>query len=421
MMLKNLVFGVALGLSALTGAHAACPTGTDNLGMVEEKEACGLKGRYTSDILLTNDKLWVLQGGVFIGNDNKENSSIAIQPGTKIVGSSGADYLVITRGSQIIAAGSQESPIVFTTANSGNTARGQWGGLIINGNAPINRPGGQAEGEGNTGFYGGNNPNDNSGVLKYVRVEYAGFEITPDNELNGIAFQGVGNGTFVDYIQVHKNADDGVEFFGGTVDVKHVLLTGNKDDSMDWTYGWTGRAQFVIVDQFDDQGNNGIEADSSKTVGATPRSNPILSNLTFIGTTSDAAKGGSALLLRRGTGAEIYNSIFTGFKKGCVDIDDQQTADANMIMFENNIVSCKKNFEAEDGETWRVADLFSTEFGNLQTNPVLNGYAPEVGSPSQVGEDITPFDPFFTAVDYIGAVRDDSDKWYKGWANLARN
>ena len=420
MKLKNLAIS-ALTLATISSANAACPTGTNGLGMVDGKEACGLKGRYTSDVLLSSDKLWVLQGGVFIGNDNKENANITILPGTKIVGQSGADYLVITRGSKIYAEGTKAAPVVFTTANAGNTARGQWGGLIINGNAPINKNGGQAEGEGNTGFYGGSNPADNSGVLKYVRVEFAGFEITPDNELNGIAFQAVGNGTLVDYIQVHKNADDGVEFFGGTVDVKHVYLSGNKDDSLDWTYGWTGRAQFVIVDQFADKANNGIEADSSKVVGATPRSNPILSNMTFKGTMGAAAKGGSAMLLRRGTGAEVYNSIFTGFKKGCIDIDGQQTADADAILFENNIVDCKKSFEAEEGETWNVADLFTAEYGNVEAPAMLNGFVPMTNSPANVGDDVTPLDPFFSPVDYIGAVKNSNDTWCKGWTNLTRD
>lgn len=421
MSFKKLMLSAVLGMTVAASASAACPTGTDSLGMVSGKEACGLKGKYTSEVLLTSDKLWVLQGGVFIGNDNKDNTSITIQPGTKIVGASGADFLVITRGSKIMAEGTEKQPIVFTTANAGNTARGQWGGLILNGNAPINKPGGQAQGEGNTGFYGGTNPADNSGVLKYVRVEFAGFEITPDNELNGIAFQAVGNGTLVDYIQVHKNSDDGIEFFGGTVDVKHVVLTGNKDDSMDWTDGWQGRAQFVIVSQFDDAGNNGIEADSSKVVNATPRSNPILSNMTFIGSDAATTKGGSAMLLRRGTGAEVYNSIFTGFKSGCIDIDDQQTADAGKIYFENNIVYCTKSFEAEDGETWNVADLFTADMGNLLVNPELTGFVPSATSAARVGNDITPVDPFFSVVDYMGAVKDENDTWYKGWTNLSRD
>ena len=426
MGIKGFLLSGFLGLSGLN-AYASCPSEAVNFGLINNKNACALKGVYkSSKLLLTADKVWVLQGGVFIGNDNKENSTLTIEPGTKIVGATGADFLVIQRGSKIFAEGTSKSPIVFTSINSGVTDRGQWGGLIINGNAPINVPGGEKKGEGvgalGTGFYGGKNPADNSGVLKYVVVEYAGFEISPDNELNGIAFQGVGNGTIVDYIQVHKNADDGVEFFGGTVDVKHVLLTGNKDDSMDWTEGWTGRAQFVIVDQFEDKANNGIEADSSKIINAAPRSNPILSNMTFVGTMGAAAKGGSALLLRRGTGAEILNSVFTNFKNGCVDIDDDQTYEANAIVFEGNFVDCDVNFVAEPGEKGLAQDIYFEAGLNFEgVDPMLKGYAPQAGSPTTQNYDVTPLDPWFSSVDYAGAVKNQNDNWYKGWTNLTRN
>lgn len=427
MKVKNLVLGMTLGLAAVN-ASAACPTWSTASGTLLGKEACALKGVYkSSSLLLTNDKTWVLQGGVFIGNDNTENSTLTIQPGTSIVGAAGDDFLVVQRGSKIFAEGTSDAPIKFTSKDAGNTDRGQWGGLVLNGNAPINVPGGEKKGEGpgslGTGFFGGTDAFDNSGVLKYVVVEFAGFEVSTDNELNGIAFQGVGAGTTVDYIQVHKNADDGIEFFGGTVDVKHVVLTGNKDDSMDWTDGWTGRAQFVIVDQFADKANNGIEADSSKIVDAAPRSNPVLSNMTFVGTMGAAAKGGSALLLRRGTGAEVYNSVFTNFKNGCIDIDDKQTDDAGAIYFENNIVSCAKNFEAEAGETWDVAALFDESLGNMQVDPMLASFAPKAGSPVNVGMDVTPFDPWFSPVDYLGAVKDSNDDWFKkdNWTNLSRN
>ncbi len=434
MKLKSLVLG-AMALTAAT-ANAACPTFADSLGTQDGKEVCGLndKAPYSGDLLLTSDKLWVLQGGVFIGGDNKDRGVLTIQPGTTITGKSGADFLVVSRGSQIMAEGTKAAPIVFTTGNKGNTARGQWGGLVINGNAPINTCGTysdaapcEATGEGSTGVYGGNDKADNSGVLKYVRVEFAGFEITPDNELNGIAFQGVGNGTVVDYIQVHKNSDDGVEFFGGTVDVKHVLLTGNRDDSMDWTSGWRGRAQFVIIDQFEDAANNTIEADNRKSpMDAAPISNPVLSNFTILGTKGAEAKGGSALF-RVGTGVDMQNSIITGGKKGCIDIDDESTYTQGNIQFIGNFLNCSVNFEAEAGETWSVADLFTIDnFNETNTDPMLLGYAPMAASPVVNLGDVTPFGDarygtFFDAVDYAGAVKDANDTWYAGWANLARD
>jgi len=437
MNFKTLALVAGLGLGA--SANAACPTWADSLGMTNGQEKCGLNDAapYSGNLLLSADKLWVLQGGVFIGGDNTAKGTLSIEPGTKIVGSKGADFLVISRGSQIFAEGTADAPIVFTTANEGNTARGQWGGLILNGNAPINTCGtysastpceatGEGPGAKGTGVYGGNNPSDNSGVLKYVRVEFAGFEVSPDNELNGIAFQGVGNGTVVDYIQVHKNSDDGVEFFGGTVDVKHVLLTGNRDDSMDWTSGWQGRAQFVIIDQFEDAANNGIEADSLKSpMDATPRSNPILSNFTILGTKGDAAKGGSSVLLRRGSGVEFNNSIFQAAKKGCIDIDDAPTAASGEVVFIGNFINCVRPFEAEAGETWSVADFFTSEDFNELADPMLNGFVPAAGSPVVNLGDVTPFGDrhgtWFSAVDYAGAVKDANDNWYKGWTNLARN
>ncbi len=441
MTLKSLLLGT-LTLGALSAnTMAACPSWADSLGMREGKEACGLNDAapYPGQYLLTSDKIWVLQGGVFIGGDNTNQGTLTIEPGTKIVGNKGADFLVISRGSQIFAEGTKDAPIVFTTGNTGNTSRGQWGGLILNGNAPINTCGtysdaapceatGEGPGARGTGVYGGNNPADNSGVLKYVRVEFAGFEVSPDNELNGIAFQGVGNGTVVDYIQVHKNSDDGVEFFGGTVDVKHVLLTGNRDDSMDWTYGWVGRAQFVIIDQFEDAANNGIEADSLKSpMDATPRSNPILSNFTFLSSTGANAKGGSNLLLRRGTGVELNNSILTTSKKGCIDIDDAPTADSGEIVFIGNFTYCKEAFEVEAGETWNPADLFTDADFNVQMAPTrgaLDGYVPVASELTNLG-DVTPFGDrhgtWFDFVDYAGAVKDANDTWYKGWTNLARN
>lgn len=427
--MRKSILTAALTAMTLGSAYAACPAGTSALGMSQGKEACGLQGTYgNSNLLLTSDKLWVLQGGVFIGGDNTAQSTLTIEPGTKLVGQSGADYLVINRGSKIFAEGTASAPIVMTTSKTTNRARGDWGGLIINGNAPINTGCNGAicekQGEGATGLYGGNDPEDSSGVLKYVVVEFAGNEITPDNELNGIAFQGVGRGTVVDYIQVHMNADDGVEFFGGTVNVKHVVLTGNRDDSMDWTYGWQGKAQFVIIEQYDDQANNGIEADSSKVAGIEPRSNPELSNMTFIGTMSTAAKGGQGMLLRRGTAAKISNTIVTGFKNGCIDVDDAETfvmLETAQITFENMIINCATSFDMQGDDAYAIDMAFNAGLGNMNMDPMLDGYTPVAGSPALVNTDVTPFDLFFDPVDYIGAVRDANDTWYAGWTTNAQN
>ena len=166
------------------------------------------------------------------------------------------------------------------------------GGVVINGYAPINDcpegvSGGTAdctkEGEANSGLFGGDNANDNSGVLRYVSVRFAGSNVDPENQRNGIAFQGVGDATTVEYVQVHNNRDDGVEFFGGTVDAKYIVLTGNADDSLDWTDGWTGRIQYLYIEQTD-SADNAIEADNREgDEGAMPRSNPSIANMTVLG------------------------------------------------------------------------------------------------------------------------------------------
>ena len=242
-----------------------CPAGTTGLG-----ELCALSGRITASLTLTADKDYLLNGPVFIGDGTAE-TVLTIEAGTTIYGlkDPGAPgTLIVDRGSKLEANGTKDAPIVFTSDQlEGQRDRGDWGGLIINGYAPINgcdEAPCSAEGEGSTGSYGGDDPADSSGTLRYVRVEYAGTLFSEDNELNGIAFQGVGSGTTVEYVQVHMNKDDGIEFFGGTVSAKYVVLTGIGDDSIDWTDGWTGNIQYGIVKQYEDDGDNGIEADNNK-------------------------------------------------------------------------------------------------------------------------------------------------------------
>ncbi len=391
-------------------AFADCPAGTVEL----DTNLCQIQGTYTSDLTLTNRNTYVLSGGVFIGGDNADSAVLNIQAGTTIKGESGRDFLVISRGSQIIAEGERRAPIVFT---SDRQTRGGWGGLIINGNAPINGCSAgvcEAEGEGSTGMYGGSNATDSSGVLRYVRVEYSGFQITPENELNGIAFQGVGSGTTVQNVQVHLTADDGVEFFGGTVNVKNLVVTGARDDSVDWVNGWVGKAQYIVVKQFDDEANNGIEADNLKTNNAAmPQSLPEISNMTLIGTSADGARGGAGMLLRAGTGAHIYNSIVTGFKSSCVDIDDEATFDATKISMSGNVVYCDVNFDIEAGDPFSISDWFSDGEGNTVANPQLNGIVPR--DAQGLTTPVIPEDFFFDEVDFVGAVRSASDDWTTGW------
>ncbi|MEO0335292.1 MAG: hypothetical protein AAF202_02805, partial [Pseudomonadota bacterium] len=335
----------------------------------------------------------------------------------------GKDYLLIRRGSQIVAKGTANAPIVMTSAKPvGQRSRGDWGGLVISGNAPVNGCGLEEQGdptqgfcelrgEGDSGFYGGNNSEDSSGTLEYVVVEYAGNEVTKGDELNGIAFQGVGSGTTVDFVQVHMGFDDGFEFFGGTVNAKHLVSTCNKDDSLDWVHGWQGKAQFVLIQQCADFANNGIEADNNdEKRNSYPRSMPTLSNLTILGATGDGEASGQGVLLREGTGAKIYNAIVTGFRNSCLDIDDAETmelaADGESLVMENSIVHCATNFETEDFD---ITDWFNEGFGNMAVDPLLTGYEPTPASPA-LGAGEPPLDIFFDFADFIGAF-DGVNDW----------
>ena len=284
-----------------------------------------VEGEITTNTTWTSDKRYLLRGGVFV----RTGATLTIEPGTIIFGEGATlGMLVVDRGAKIMAVGTKGDPIIFTSdALPGQQARAQWGGLIINGYAPLNT-GETAEGEGGTGVYGGNDPHDNSGALRYVRVEFAGNEFTPENELNGIAFQGVGDGTTVEYVQVHYNKDDGIEMFGGTVDLKYCVVTGCADDSFDWTNSWRGRAQFVVIQQAGDDADNGIEADNQKgNNDAQPRSNPQVFNFTVIGGhRSEGDEGDVGCLFRAGTAVTFCNSIVgPGFQKCGLDIDNAGT------------------------------------------------------------------------------------------------
>jgi hypothetical protein len=319
-------------------------------------------------IRLTNDTVWALTGAVFVGNDKANSVTLEIEPGTIIFGSAGADYLIISRDSKVEALGTAVSPIIFTSYNDviGNEVQaGQWGGMIILGNAPTTKCpidgtdcSLQVEGAETGAVFGGVNDADNSGILNYVVVKYAGFEIAPDNELNGITFGGVGSGTEIDYLQVHANADDGVEFFGGSVNAKHLVLTSIQDDSVDWDNGYNGKLQYVYVEHASDgsDANRGIEGDGDGGDG-TPFSLPKIANITIIGNGFDTADADSeGVLLRDQTGANIINMLITGpaGMGECLEMDNDATVQGNLadgdITITHSVIACAEafNFTAPD-------------------------------------------------------------------------
>jgi hypothetical protein len=294
---------------------------------------------------ITADTTWsqpvyVLKKKIYVTN----NAKLTIAPGTRIVGDAAATdkaALIVARGSQLIANGSKTAPIVFTSsAEPGLKKGGDWAGVALLGSAKINTGMPCASGvagcieAGIEGIpaselrakFGGVDDASSCGELSYVRIEFAGAELEPNKELNGLTFGGCGSGTKVSYIQIHRGTDDGIEAFGGTVNMDHVVLSGNEDDSLDWDYGWSGKVQFLVIHQRAGIGDNGIEAAGSpQNEVAEPRANPTIYNMTMIG----RAGGGRAITFKEGTRGKIYNSIIQGFKGDVVDFQ-AKTVDLTM-------------------------------------------------------------------------------------------
>src|SRR5687767_13262420 len=319
-----LAAGLAVGSATLRSQQAPAV----NVPGID-KPVIVVTGEITGTENWVNTNYYVLRGAVFV----REGGTLNIQAGTRIVGESGSvGTLIVVRGGRLNAIGTADAPIVFTSDQPiGRRGRGDWGGIILNGRARINFGSGEAAGEGDTGVYGGTDDNDNSGVIRYVRVEFAGIEFSPDNELNGIAFQAIGRGTQVDHVQSHLSRDDAMEWFGGTVDGKYLVMSGAADDSVDWTFGWRGRLQYVAVLQRGDDADNAIEADNNEFGNnLLPRSNPQVYNISICGDPtglgSEVQRAGN---LRRGTAFTIRNFLITGFRTGFQISDNATVAQVN--------------------------------------------------------------------------------------------
>jgi hypothetical protein len=273
----------------------------------------------------------LLQNKVYV----KNGATLTIEPGTIIRGEKATQAsLIITRNSKLVALGNVTSPIVFTSnKNVGDRAEGDWGGLVILGNAVSNQPGGIANIEGiaptaDTEF-GGTNDNDNSGILKYVRIEFAGIALQPNKEINGITFGSVGKQTQVDYVQVSFSGDDSFEWFGGTVDCKHLIAYRGLDDDFDTDFGYRGRIQFGLIirdkDISDAAGDsNAFESDNDANgSGALPKTAAVFSNITIVGPKGDGSIGlptgekfEKSFRVRRNSAISIFNSLTVGWEKG---------------------------------------------------------------------------------------------------------
>lgn len=420
-------------------------------GLLGTNAQITVSGDITANTTWTKNNIYMLTGGfVYVTS----NATLTIEPGTLIKGN--ASTLVITRGAKLMADGTQTEPIVFTSYQpAGSRAAGDWGGIIICGKAPINDPAGSRLAEGGIdatkGLYGGTDPNDNSGIIRYLRIEYAGIAYLPNNETNGLTMGGVGMGTVIDYVQVSHGGDDSFEWFGGTVNCKHLISYRGLDDNFDTDYGFSGRVQFAVAlsDSLvaDISGSNGFESDNDAG-GSTnaPLTHPIFTNISFFGpkrtaTTTINGNHKRGAHLRRSTALCVYNSFFAGFPTGLKLESDNSANNAkfNSLQYKNNIIAgCPQaldsagitiawgatygsmlgwyNFPANGNSILpNSLDIMAVNPYNY-TNP---NFLLQSGSPALAGASFTSpnlTDPFFTSTAYRGAF-DGTNDWTKCWAN----
>lgn len=391
-----------------------------------------ITGEIKENTTLSKGNTYILKAGVHV----KPGITLTIEEGV-IVKSDPVEpvaaYLLIEPGAKIYAVGTEDAPIVFTSGKASPKTQ-DWGGIILTGKAPINVEGGVAASEMGAGVsYGGTDANDNSGVMKYVRVEYTGKKSNADKEHNGFTFEGVGAGTILEHLSVFKGADDGIEFFGGTVNLKYAVVYGAEDDSFDWTYGWSGKGQFWVAIQGDEYADRGIEADNNgKNNSASPYSNPKLSNITLVGSLKAQTDDGAgtieagktrAMKLREGTKGILQNVVAYGFHSG-IEVEHEQTF-ANMndgSLYLSSIDIYNPKTWSYKGYTGSAKPYEHADAKNTSSTDAKPAYITEVyvGSSKADAADPKKMDSWFDAAPYRGAVESAANNWVtKGtWAKV---
>jgi len=417
---------------------------------------------FGEDVTWTSDYLWVLSDLVFVDN----GQTLRIEPGTVVKGRDGegknASALVVARGGDIFAEGTAQKPIIFTSIKDDLTTtddlpanfRGGWGGVIILGRAPINTAAGlhAIEGVPPTAFrnvYGGKDADDSSGVLRYVSIRHGGTILKEDEEINGLTMGGVGRGTTIEYVEVFNNQDDGFEWFGGTVDAKHLVSAFATDDSYDIDQGYQGRGQFWLAVQNSYYADHAGEHDGGEAdyggEDSKPYSTPQLYNVTYVGS-GISGTGSTALNLRDNFAGAYHNSIFADFPGTLVRIEDVPGTEADSrARFEEGTLRLDGNlfgqiagsFVTEEGMVMHGVVANEGAFGRqvaeaLSSNNTLISPVPlrtlerssrgflraldprptdRVLNVSGVAE---PQDGFFEDVDYVGAFGPD-ENWAVSW------
>lgn len=467
-MKKLLLYALAITATVNVGCRKIQVDGTGGGGVVVTPgvENTILEGRITSSRTLKAEFTYKLRGLVYVTN----GAILTIEPGTKIVGENGRNGgLIITRSSRINAEGTAARPIVFTS-EAANPTRGDWAGVVILGNAPTNRSFNGVQGLGEVegginnsdglGLFGtpatqAQNPADNSGILKYVRIEYAGFAFLPDQEINSLTLAGVGTGTVIDYVQVSYANDDSFEWFGGTVNCSHLISTRALDDDFDTDNGFSGKVQFGISQRdsavADVSRVEAFESDNDANGSALiPQTLAIFSNMTVMGPRAAANNVGNSLFLagaqiRRNSAMSLVNSIILGYPVG-INIDasrgvptDNNTT-SNLLVRNTIIGGCPSPITLSRGTntavpndplfnatTWFNTAAFSNQIYTTNAEVGLTApfnytspdFNPTASSVAIAGASFTNarLATGFNSVAYRGACA-VGDTWWKTWTKF---
>lgn len=418
------------------------------------------KGEITSSETWTKDNVYFLDGFVVV----KNGVTLTIEAGTVIKGNSSdnisnddvASALIVARGGKIMAEGTANEPIIFTSElddveddsdldlTKDEESRGLWGGVVVLGSAPIGDKNDEAAVEGlpenDNSVYGGDKEDDDSGVMKYVSIRHGGFELSADNEINGLTLGGVGNKTVLEHIEVIYNADDGIEFFGGSVNLKWATVAYCGDDGFDWDLGWQGKGQFWFAYGDTESGDHGGEFDGAKPDDNDRYVNSVIYNFTFIGGWDGKvtnAKNEHGILMRDGTGGTLANGIVYGYNNYAIQIEERTEEDFDSYSkMQDGKLTLKNNiwYNFGNGNTWDDALLATTECEgcdddlsdlkkhltdnkNDMMHPGIDRNAPVPNAWSlaatKEGASLPEGDNWYTEANYIGAFAPGSvsDAW----------